>query len=65
MTDLVTDLEENAKLDKDIKSSDKIIIYKKPLPIYKKQEWEIISLVRQTSSVDRTHTKPMRLTGSR
>ena len=47
--DLEIDSKENTKLDrdkdKDIKSSDKIIIYKKPVPIYKlyqKQEWEII-----------------------
>jgi len=43
--DLVIDSKENTKLDKDTKSSDKIIIYKKPVPIYKlyqKQEWEII-----------------------
>ena len=49
MVDLEIDSKENTKLDrdkdKDIKSSDKIIIYKKPVPIYKlyqKQEWEII-----------------------
>ena len=49
VVDLVIDSKENTKLDrdkdKDIKSSDKIIIYKKPVPIYKlyqKQEWEII-----------------------
>ena len=43
--DSVIDSKENTKLDKDTKSSDKIIIYKKPVPIYKlyqKQEWEII-----------------------
>jgi hypothetical protein len=49
VVDSVIDSKENTKLDrdkdKDIKSSDKIIIYKKPVPIYKlyqKQEWEII-----------------------
>jgi hypothetical protein len=49
VVDLEIDSKENTKLDrdkdKDIKSSDKIIIYKKPVPIYKlyqKQEWEII-----------------------
>mgnify|MGYP001081780867 CR=1 FL=1 len=45
VVDLVIDSKENTKLDKDTKSSDKIIIYKKPVPIYKlyqKQEWEII-----------------------
>ena len=49
VVDLLIDSKENTKLDrdkdKDIKSSDKIIIYKKPVPIYKlyqKQEWEII-----------------------
>lgn len=45
VVDLVIDSKENTKLDKDNKSSDKIIIYKKPVPIYKlyqKQEWEII-----------------------
>tara|TARA_B110000261_G_scaffold155443_1_gene188198 strand:- start:214 stop:477 length:264 start_codon:yes stop_codon:yes gene_type:complete len=49
VVDLVIDSKENTKLDKDKdkdnKRSDKIIIYKKPVPIYKlyqKQEWEII-----------------------
>ena len=49
VVDLVIDSKENNKLDrdkdKDNKRSDKIIIYKKPVPIYKlyqKQEWEII-----------------------
>ena len=55
VVDLEIDSKENTKLDrdkdkdkdkgKDTKSSDKIIIYKKPVPIYKlyqKQEWEII-----------------------
>ena len=47
VVDSVIDSKENTKLDKDKdnKSSDKIIIYKKPVPIYKlyqKQEWEII-----------------------